>query len=349
MHMKQKNKLSYFSLIVLIVLVFGFIASIVLYNFSKKTTFNLGNVSGNTAGNLYNNGLFCEYNNKIYFSNSYDHGNLYVMNSDGTNIHKLYDDTISYINIAGKYIYYARNNLNEETKASVFRINLFGVYRLNLDGTHLLDLNNEACGAVSLGNNKVFYQHYDGKTALSLRSISIDGKKSESIDFSAINPSCINNGYMFYNNVANNFNLSKMNIEDKTTQTIYDGKCWHPIFDNSYVYFMDIDNNYSLARLNLNTNEKEVLGTGRIDTYNLYGDYIYYQVNDANNPCLCRMKKDGTNAQKIIDGNFCNINITSNYVFFNQFGNDVPIYKVATTGELNVTRFDEAGEAIATK
>lgn len=344
--MKNKSKSSIVSLIVLIAIIAIITTIIVIYNFSKKTIFNTGNVSGNIAGNLYNNGLFCEYNDKIYFSNSYDQGNLYVMDTNGSNIKKLYNDTASYINVAGKYLYYARNNLNETNLDAIFRGNLFGVYRINTDGTNVLSLNEEACGVVSLGNNKIFYQHYDSETALTLRSISIDGTNEVNIEEDSINPSCIDDGTMYYNNVTNNFNLCSLDTESENIKEIYNGSCWNPIHDGAYIYFMDLDNNYSLARVNLSTNEKEDLGTGRVDTYNLYGDYIYFQANDPTTPRLCKMKKDGTDVETIIDGNFCNINITSDYVYFNQFGNDTPIYRVATTGDINVTRFDEADDAV---
>lgn len=346
MSMKQKAKSSIVSLIVFIVITALIITGMVGYHFSKRTVWNIGNVTGNTAGNLYNNGLFCEYNNKIYFSNSYDEGKLYVMDSNGTNIQKLYDDSVSYINAAGKYIFYARNNLSDETVKSVFRGNLFGVYRINTNGKGLVQLNNEPCGVVSLGNNKIFYQHYEAETALSLRSVSIDGSKEIEIDSTAINPSCIADGTIYYNNVSDNFNLCTLDVESEQTMTIVEDSFWHPIVQDGFVYFMDIKNNYSLARMNLFTKEKEDLKTGRVDTFNVYGDYIFYQTNSAEEPQFCRMKTDGTDATSIITGNFCNINVTSNYVFFNQFGNDTPIYKVATTGDMNVTRFDEADEAI---
>ncbi len=347
--MKQKSKSSIVSLFVLFVVLASIISAIVVYNYNNRIVWNKGDVSGNTAGNLYNYGLFCEYNDKIYFSNSYDQGDLYVMDLNLTHIKKLYNDTASYINVAGKYLYYGRNNLNEDNSSAIFRGNLFGVYRLNTDGTDLVCFNQEPCGVVSLGNNTVFYQHYDTETALSLRSVSIDGKSENTISDSAINPSCIEDGIMYFNNVSDNFNLSTMDVESENINTIYDGSFLNPIYDGSYVYFMDIENDYSLARINLSTNEKEDLGTGRVDAYNLYGDYIYYQTNDATNPYLGRMKKDGTNVEKIIDGNFCNINITSNYVYFNQFGYDTPIYKLSTTGDINVTRFDEANEAVETQ
>ncbi|MFA9377504.1 MAG: DUF5050 domain-containing protein [Lachnotalea sp.] len=344
--MKQKPKSSVFSLIVFIAIVTIITSITLVYNYSKKTLYNKGNVSGNTAGNLYNNGLFCEYNDKIYFSNSYDKGEIYVMNSDGSNIKKLYSDTASYLNVSGKYLYYARNNLNADTVDSIFRGNLFGIYRINTNGSNILCLNDETCGVVSLGNNKIFYQHYDTTTALTLRSVSIDGTNEINISKDSIDPSCIEDGAIYYNNVSDDFNLNKMDVGSEQSTLLYEGAFWHPIFDDNYVYFMDLDNDYSLARVNLSTNEKEDLGTGRVDTYNIYGDYVYYQANDVSNPGLHRIKKDGTEDEKIIDGNFSNINVTSKYIYFNPFGNDTPIYKVATTGSLNVTRFDEAADAV---
>jgi hypothetical protein len=344
--MKQKTKTSVVSLFVVIIILLVIAALSVSYQLSKKTVFNKAAVSGNTAGNLYNKGIFCEYNGKVYFSNSYDKGDLYVMDADGTHIKKFYNDTASYINIAGKYLYYARNNLNENTINAIFRGNMFGVYRINTDGSNLISLNDENCGAVSLGNNTIFYQHYDAETALSLRSVSIDGSNEKQLTNDSINPSCIIDGKMYFNNVTNNFNLCSLDVETGNTNTIYTGSFWNPIYDDGYVYFMDIDNDYSLARLNLSTFEKENLGTGRVDTYNLYGSLIFYQANDADNPRLCRMKKDGTNVKTIIDGNYCNINVTSEYVYFSQYSNEIPIYRIPTTGDITVTRFDEAANAV---
>lgn len=347
--MKQKSKTKFLSLLVVFAILAIIISLSVSYRLSKKTSFNAGNISGNTAGNLYNKGIFCEFNGKIFFSNSYDQGELYVMNPDGSHISKLYNDTVSYINAAGKYIYYSRNNLNDNNLNAIFRGNLFGVYRIDQTGKNLLSLSNETCGAVSLGNNQVFYQQYAAETALTLKSISIDGSTKKNLQSSAINPSCIVNGTMYYNNVVENYNLMAMNIETGSTSLVYEGTCWNPIYDDNYIYFIDIENNYALARMNLTTLEKQNLTSGRVDTYNLYEEYIYYQVNDTTDPKLCRMKKDGTEIETILSGNFCNINVTSEYVYFNRFGYDTPIFRTKTTGEIEVSRFDEAADAIKTR
>ena len=51
----------------------------ILSMLSQRIKMNTGNVTGNTAGNLNNSGLFCERNGIVYFSNLYDNGCLYSM------------------------------------------------------------------------------------------------------------------------------------------------------------------------------------------------------------------------------------------------------------------------------
>ena len=101
---------------------------------SSRIIYNSDNAIGNSAGNLNNGGLFCEYNDKIYFANPYDYNKLYVMNSDCTNAMKLNDDSVASINVCGSYIYYVKNNFKQETIGTIFRGQLFGVYRCDLNG-----------------------------------------------------------------------------------------------------------------------------------------------------------------------------------------------------------------------
>ena len=45
---------------------------------NTKTLYNKEFVLGNSAGNLYNGGLFCKQEDTIYFSNMNDDGALYT-------------------------------------------------------------------------------------------------------------------------------------------------------------------------------------------------------------------------------------------------------------------------------
>ena len=70
-----------------------------LYRYINRIRYNDGYVNGNTAGNLYNEGYFCEKDGIVYFANPADNYCLYSMNPDGTNIKKLEDQSVSYINV----------------------------------------------------------------------------------------------------------------------------------------------------------------------------------------------------------------------------------------------------------
>ena len=66
---------------IIIILIAGCIgAGGFIYYRNNKTTLNNENAVGNTSGNLINGGLFCEYDNKIYFANPNDYNKLYVIN-----------------------------------------------------------------------------------------------------------------------------------------------------------------------------------------------------------------------------------------------------------------------------
>lgn len=74
--MKLKRSVKFIIPAVVVVLI---VVAVVVHTLPKKKQTNSADAAGNTAGNLMNGGLFCEYNNKIYFANPYDHNYLYVM------------------------------------------------------------------------------------------------------------------------------------------------------------------------------------------------------------------------------------------------------------------------------
>ncbi len=74
--------------------------------FLSRVPANDISVTGNTAGNLNNSGLFAEDNGKVYFSNAYDDGRLYSMNADETDVKRLTGSRVSSINVGGKFLYY---------------------------------------------------------------------------------------------------------------------------------------------------------------------------------------------------------------------------------------------------
>ena len=112
---------------------------------------------------------------------------------------------------------------------------------------------------------------------------------------------------------------------------------------------MDVSENYRLCRYSLSANTVEILTNDRVDTFNVGEQYIYYQRNSATEPALMRMRLDGSSPEVVAEGNYSDINLTSAYAYFHEFGQDTPVYHTPVNGDVNVTTFTAAESAAASK
>ena len=101
---EKKNLIIASSVIVSMIVVLTMVA--VFSRRGEKVPPNPEGTIGNISGNLNAGGLVCESDGKVYFSNPYDGGSLYVMNSDETECKKLSTAVATSINVTGDYIYY---------------------------------------------------------------------------------------------------------------------------------------------------------------------------------------------------------------------------------------------------
>ena len=144
---------------IIVVLLIGGIAFFKLTFGDRETKMNEGYVNGNTAGNLYNGGFFCEHNGVIFFSNPSDGGKLYSMDSNGKNLKKLSEDVATYINADENYVYYVRNNAGESLDFNFVAFHRNALVRIDHDGKHPLILDTEPCLYASLIGNYIYYIH----------------------------------------------------------------------------------------------------------------------------------------------------------------------------------------------
>lgn len=301
---------------------------------------------GNTPGNLNNGGYFCEADGKVYFANAYDNFALYSMNPDESELTKLNSGAVSSINAAGKYLYYAQVSGGDGEKGGIgSAVRMAGIYRSNLKGKSVVGLDRCDIVSMQLCGNYLYYEKYDKQVGTSLDKVRIDKKDRQTVAEAIINPNCFVNGRIYYNGAAEDHYLYALDVSSDQESVVWRGNLWNPIVQDGYVYYMDVPENYRLCRYNLSSNVVEVLTNDRIDMFNVYGNYIYYQVSSSDSPALKRMLTDGSSQEIIREGVYQNINITSQYVYFNAFHEDTPVYKTYTYGPVNVTTFDAAREA----
>lgn len=318
--MKFKNK----KLIIIIITSIIFIISLILSILSKNVKMNPPGTIGNTPGNINNSGLFCEYEGTVYFSNSADNGRLYSMSVDESNKTKLSNLNVQNILAGGKYLYFFQSGTVGETGIGNV-ISGKSFVRSDFKLKKITTLNREAVIRCQLIDNYLYYTTVN-KSGINFEKLKIDKSDKKTLSGYEINPACTKDGIIYYYGTKNDHYLHTLDTRNDSTQVLLSKGVWFPIIDGDYIYYMDIENNYRLCRYSPYANTIEVLTEDRVDCYNLNNGFIYYQKNDATDPALICMQLDGSNKAVIAKGNYTNINMTSQYVYFTPFGVDGILY-----------------------
>ena len=311
---------------------------------------NAPNTIGNTAGNLYNGGLFCEHDGIVYFANAYDNGSLYAMNPDQSNIVKITSGDISFINAGGNYLYYYSESAANQTGLGYVR-NGRAIYRTDISGQTTVLLTRSTTDGMMLVNDTLYYVNFaeddtQRDTALvTLASITTNGDNPATI--AEIHPKigCCQNGSIYYGNTTRDHYLYELDTATNNVSLFLEIEMYQPIIQNDIIYYMDIADDYLLKAYSLSDQSITTIVDERVDAFNLSGSIIYYQNCNPEDYALKRIGIDGTNEELVKSGVYTNISITSDYVYFTEFGNDLPVYQTPTTGDIMISNFSAAFDA----
>lgn len=278
---------------------------------------------GNTAGNLNNDGLFCEYDGTVYFSNARDNGRLYAMNADESGVRRLSELKVRNILAGGRYLFYYQ--LGEPASSgpgNIVTVKTFN--RSNLKGKQDTSLTWDSVVCAQLVDNEL-YLMTEGANGAPFYKMKTDGSDAVTLADYQVNPACAVDGTIYYNGTQNNHYLYGFDTASGAVYEIWRGNLWYPVLDGGYVYYLDVAENYRLCRYSLSGDMVEVLTNDRADCFNVGGGYIYYQKN-GDTPQLKCMRTDGTDVKVIAEGNYTKINMTSQYVYFQEFGMESSLY-----------------------
>lgn len=327
-------------LIVLIVLTTIGVIALLIYN-KDRTYYNTEEEIGNTAGNIYNGGLFCEQDDLIYFSNPGDDGALYVMNSNLTNFKKLREDKSVYINADENYLYYIRDNDSKKnTKEGFMVFFTTGVFRCLQNGKDLLAYTGNPGAYLTLKGNHIYFQRYDVESGLYLYQYPIDGESERLMVSDAVIPATVLDNKLYYAGLSENHNINSIDLSSFTTHTVYDGSYLYPVFMGDYIYYIDPSNKYKIYRMNQDGSEPERLVKYRTSTYNITssGKFLYYQIDDNKRNGIHRLNLETLEDETLMTGDYKDINVTSEYVFFRDF-DETNTYVMLADGEASIKNF----------
>ena len=307
-----------------------------------RTYYNKDNEIGNTTANIYNGGLFCEKDGQIYFSNPYDNGKLYVMSDNLTNIRKLYDKKTVYINADSNYIYYVlANNIKENNKKGTLPFSNSGVYRIKQNGTDLKAFTGNPSAYLLLQGNYIYSQQYRIDQGLGLYRYKIDGTKEMKLQNKVAFASSVSDNTLFFTGTTNDRKLYSQDLEEYKTAVISEGSYLYPIFIEDKLYYIDTTKNNNIYMSNREDFKPSLLVKHNCTAYNISnsGKYLYYLVSDKKGKGIYRMNLDTGKEKLLKKGSFKQINITKNYVFFNEHDNTNTYFLVADGGTV-INTFD---------
>lgn len=349
--MKEKK-----SVIIIISVAVAFIAILVLINIllnrGKQIPENDPWLTGSTAGNQYHGGLFCELDGTVYFSNAYDSGSLYSMQPGQTELQKLNGGEIFYINAGGEYLYYYSRSSGGEAGLGYVRGGR-GIYRCDLSGKKTTSLSDATCDGLLLLGNSLYYTNFkgsddrDNNALVTLATIPTNGGEELLLADGHPQLGTISNGILYYSSMENNYPLCTYNPSTGGLDVAVNQSMYQPIIQNNVVYYLDIHDDYHLKAYSLYDGTIQTIVSERVDCFNIMNGIIYYQNCDPDFYALKRIYADGTGEEIVTDGVYHNINMTSEYVYFTEFNNDLPVYQTPTFGAVNVTTFDAAFRAVA--
>jgi len=321
--------------------------AVIIYLLITKNRIKLyddNSVTGNTSGNLLNSGLFCENEGKIYFANPYDNNKLYCMDSDLSNIKKLLDDRVSFLNSAGEYIFYTRrNDLIKNDADAILSLSTTGLFRAKTSGRNASQLYDNPTQVACLYGNNVYYQHYDDKKGLELYAAKIDGSEDKKLINEAAAPYVVYNDKIYYIGYDKDHYIHSIGINGSNPEVIYAGNCTSLTRQGQYLYFMDMENNYSLCRTSLDGSSVETIINERLATYNVSDDgtTIYYQADNGDNSGLYKYSNNTGGTELVSLGNFNYLNLTSEYLFFEEYDQSRLFTYNLATGETQLFQIEK--------
>ncbi len=293
---------------------------------------NDASVVGNTAGNLNNGGLFCEYDGTVYFSNGYDGGALYSMNPDETKIKRISNTAIKSINVDKKRIYYVLSGDSTGSGLGYIR-KATGMYSIKKNGSKTISYTQDPVGIAALCGDNLYYQHYTKGIGTVLDCVTTKKKNNHTVINAMISPASVNSGRIYYGNTDKDMYLYVFDTATESSSMVYPHNMYNAVLYNGDIYYMDLETNYQLHRYIPSTGDDYAITADRVDNFNVYNGMIFYQKDSSSEDAgIYRTTIEGGASELVSSGIYKDINCTSNYVYFHPYDSLVPMYHASLYG-----------------
>lgn len=237
---------------------------------------------GNEIGNIRNYGYAVKQNNTIYYLAPNDTSTkvgIFSVDANGDNKKEIYmnENDILSLNVYGNYLYFISVTASENEEEYDNKI-----CRIKKDGTGFEIINdnefNDFCYEIYAVQNKIYYIGEDSN----IYKMDLNGGNRELVSDVGTGYIGITEKYIIYND--NKENASEGEDQYKTCIMNLDG-----------------------------TNKRDIIENKRLYTVNILNDVIYYTDENLD---LYKVNLDGSDNQKILDGEVYKLIVSGNYLYY---------------------------------
>lgn len=270
----------------------------------------------NGAGNGANGMLALLYRGNIYYHNNYNHGNIYVENTEG-----LYDE---YQSKTDSDPIYQMNNILGGYENYLYYRNKYRIYRVNLDTGHIDTVVRAfyifpQSGLQAIGTTLYFLNYpYNGEGELrdNLWHMDPKGQNLQSVPGVRAGSFAADGQYLYYT-ALDQPALVRLDPADGSRQTLLDGAAAVCLNLSGDTIYFSLDG--QLTKLGKDGAGLALVGGARGEALNVVGDWIYY-ANTDDNGTLYRITTGGLYNEKLCDVEDVGyINIAGGWVYFLQY------------------------------
>lgn len=318
----------------------------------------LSGTPANTSKVVYNCGNCAIQGEKIYYTNSYDNGTLYSMNTDGSDNRKLNNDWTPWFYVSGDRIYYqngidgmkiyvmntdgsGRQKLNDDDSGNINIIgdriyysntdDGFTLYSMNLDGSDRKKLNGDIPLYMNVVGDRIYYS---GELSGSKGIYSVKTDGTDRIKLTDDNPYLMTaaEGWIYYNNEDDGSKLYAIRTDGSSRHKLNDDYALSINVVDDRIYYKN-GNEGKIYSINMDGGDRKLLSDDSADWLVVGDSRIYYTITGT---VIYSMNIDGSDKQPLTD-------LTSDvykdvtYEINARLHEDMPEYRFVAAGKTQMT------------
>lgn len=286
---------------------------------------------GNTPSNIINSGIIAKQGEWLYYCEG-SKEKLSKVKLDKSSKTQLSEDSASFINVVGDWIYY--RNISDFGK----------LYKIDINGNNRSVVSEDSVSYVTVIDNWIYYRNdSDGKKIYKVRE---DGKKRSKISEDAVDELAVVGEYAYYRNESEGYKLYRIKLNGKDRQQLTEDMARNINVIEDYIYYRNDSKEYKLYEIKTDGSDRK-----RISEYSVEGslggnkDYLYFigaeymprsSLGDmVKTKVLYRISRDGSDIVKLDSLSAESLSVLDEWLYYtDQLATASVIYKMKYDGTL---------------